>query len=219
MNPFKDIVYRQGKDGRIFILHWKYKFDPVSIALIGGAALGAGGQIYSGMGAAAEGKSAQNMANYNAQLAEREAKMTEQKTLIEQRQQMGEAERRRSTMQANMGAEGVVSTTGTPLLIQAQQAEQDELQNLMIGFSGAEESRSLRSEATLQRLQGKQAMRAGKAARTASFIGAGSTLLTGFSSAADKGLFTKKPPSPFKVGTKTQLKNQTSALTDFYGYG
>lgn len=187
MNPFKDIVYRQGKDGRIFILHWKYRFDPVSIALIGGAALGAGGQIYSGMAASAEGKSAQNMANYNASLAEREATMTERKTMLQQRQQNEEAERRKSTMVANMGAAGVVSTTGTPLLIQAQQAEQDELQNLMIGFEGAEQARALRSEATLQRLQGKQARKAGNAARTASFIGAGGTLLSGFGAAGAAG--------------------------------
>jgi hypothetical protein len=152
----------------------------------------AGGQIYSGMAANAEGKSAQNMAEYNAKLAEREAQMTEQKTAIQQRQQMEDAERRKSTMIANMGASGVVSTSGTPLLIQAQQAEQDELQNLMIGFSGAEEARSLRSEATLQRLEGKQARAKGSALRTASFIGAGSSLLTGFGNAADKGLFSKK---------------------------
>jgi hypothetical protein len=195
MNVFNDIVYRQGKDGRVFILHWKYRFDPVSIALIGGAVLGAGGQVYSGMAANAEGKSAQNMANYNASLSEREAKMTEQKTAIQQKQQMEDAERRKSTMIANMGASGVVGTSGTPLLIQAQQAEQDELQNLMIGFSGAEEARALRSGATLQRLEGKQARAKGKAERTGAFIGAGGTLLSGFGSAADKGLFTKKPPA------------------------
>jgi hypothetical protein len=155
--------------------------------MVAGTALGAGGQIYSGMTASTEGKSAQNMANYNAALAEREATMTEQKTSIQQRQQMEEAERRKSTMRANMGAAGVVSTEGTPLLIQAQQAEQDELQNLMIGFEGAEQARSLRSEATLQRLQGKQARRAGKASALGSYIGAGSSLLTGF---GDSALFT-----------------------------
>jgi hypothetical protein len=155
---------------------------PAAIMLVS-AAISAGGQAYSGMAANAEGKSAQNMANYNASLSEREAQMTEQKTAIQQKQQAGEAERRQSTMIANMGASGVVGTSGTPLLIQAQQAEQDELQNLMIGFEGAEQARGLRSEAVLQRLEGKKARMKGKAERTGKFIGAGSTLLSGFGQA------------------------------------
>ena len=186
--------------------------------MVAAAGMQAGGQIYSGMAAAAEGKSAQNMAEYNAKLAEREAAMTEQKTAIEQRRQAGEAERRRSAMQAGMGAAGVVSTEGTPLLIQQTQAQESEFENMMIGYHGAEEAAALRSQATLQRLQGRQARQAGKAARMGSFIGAGGSLLSGFSQAADSGLFAKKTPSPFKVGTKTQLKNQTEALGAFYGY-
>lgn len=161
--------------------------------MLASAAMSAYGQVQQGQAASAQAKSEQNMANYNAQLAEREAGMTEQKTMLQQRQQAEEAERRRSTMRANMGTAGVVSTSGTPLLIQAQQAEQDELQNLMIGFEGAEQARALRSEGTLQRIQGRISKKAGSAARTGSFIGAGSTLLSGFGSASESGLFSKKP--------------------------
>jgi hypothetical protein len=183
MNIFTDIIYKQGKDGRIFQLHWKYRFDPVSALLIGGAVAGAGGQVYSGMAANAEGKSAQNMANYNSQLAEREANMTEQRTALQQKQQAEEASRRQSTMRAGLGASGVVSTEGSPLLIQAEQASQDEFQNLLVGYQGQQEATALRSEATLQRQQGKMARKSGKNAMIGSFIGAGSSLMSGFGSA------------------------------------
>jgi len=143
----------------------------------------AGGQIYSGLAANAEGKSAQNMANYNAALAEREAKMTEQKTAYQQKLQAEEASRRQSTMRAGLGASGVVSTEGSPLLIQATQAAESEMENLMIGYGGRQEATALRSEATLQGMQGKMARKAGKSAMIGNFIGAGSSLMTGFGSA------------------------------------
>jgi len=84
MNIFTDIIYKQGKDGRIFQLHWKYRYAPA--LLIASAAMSAYGQVQQGQAANAEGKSKQNMANYNAQLSEREANMTEQKTALQQKQ-------------------------------------------------------------------------------------------------------------------------------------
>lgn len=179
MNIFNDVIYRQGKDGRIFILHWKYRFDPISVMAVGAMA---GGQIYSGMAANAEGKSAQNMANYNAALAEREAVATEQKTAYKQKLQAEEAERRMSTLRAGLGASGAVTSSGSPLMIQSQQASEFEMENLMTGYQGRQEATALRSEADLQRMQGKQARRAGKNAMIGSFIGAGSSLLAGFGS-------------------------------------
>jgi len=171
--------------------------------MIAAAALAAGGQIYSGLAANAEGKSAQNMANYNAQLSEREATMTEQKTAYQQKLQAEEADRRQSTMRAGLGASGAVTTTGAPLLIQAEQANQDEMQNLMIGFEGQQEATALRSEATLQRMQGKQARKAGKNAMIGGFIGAGSSLMTGFS---NSGMFSKTSGGLTNEGKATVLR-------------
>jgi len=84
-------------------------------------------------------------------------------------------------MLAGMGAAGAVTSAGTPLLIQAKQQAESELENLMIGYEGATQASRLRSEANLQRTQGKIYGQKAKTARTASYIGAGSTLLTGFS--------------------------------------
>jgi hypothetical protein len=181
MNPLDGAIYKQGKDGRVFIFNQGWMFDPVTLAVVGTGMM-AGGQVYSGLSANAEGKSSQNMANYNAQLAEREAKMTEQKTAYQQKLQAEEADRRMSTLRAGLGASGAVTTEGAPLMIQSKQASEFEMENLMTGFQGAQEAQGLRSEANLQRMQGKQARRAGKNAMIGSFIGAGSSLMTGFGS-------------------------------------
>jgi hypothetical protein len=184
MNIFEDIIYKQGKDGRIFKLHWKYRFDPVTLI---GAAVGAFGQIQGGLAADAEGKSQQNMANYNAALQEREAQQIEARTALQQKQQAEAADRAASTMRAGLGASGAVTTAGSPLLIQAEQASQSELQNLMIGYQGREEATASMSGAALSRMEGKIARQKGRAAKTAGFLKAGSTLLTGFGSSGTSG--------------------------------
>ena len=189
MNVFTDIIYKQGKDGRIFQLHWKYRFDPVTMAVVGTGMM-AGGQIYSGMAASAEGKSAENMAKYNAAMDEREAKSIEARTKVQQRLQAEEAERRMGTLRAGLGASGAVTTAGSPLMIQTTQAVEDELANLMTGYTGREEATAARSGAALSRMEGKMARQRGKAGMYAGFIGAGSSLLTGF---GDSGIFNKKP--------------------------
>jgi hypothetical protein len=193
MNVFEDIIYKHGKDGRIFKLHWKYRFDPVTMLVVGGTAMSAAGSIQGGMAAEAEGKSQQNMANYNAALQEREAKSIEARTALQQKQQAEAADRAQSTMRAGLGASGAVTTAGSPLLIQAEQASQAEMENLMIGYQGSEEALAARSQGKLDIMSGKIARQKGSAAKTAGFMNAGSTLLTGFGSAGYMGGWGKTP--------------------------
>ncbi len=160
------------------------RFGPV--LAVAGLATQVYGQIQSGMAAAAEGKSQENLAKYNAALQEREAKAIEQRTRLEQLQQAKEAERRMGTLQARLGASGVVSTAGTPLLIQSMQAEESELENLRIGYQGSEQALAARQQGQLDLLSGKLARQRGRAARAGSFIGAGTTLLTGYQDIKDK---------------------------------
>jgi hypothetical protein len=189
MNVFEDIIYKQGKDGRIFKLHWKYRFDPVTMLVVGGTAMSAAGSIQGGMAAEAEGKSQQNMSNYNAALQEREAQQVEARTALQQKQQAEAADRAQSTMRAGLGASGAVTTDGSPLLIQAEQASQAEMENLMIGYSGQQEATAARSQGTLDVMSGKIARQRGQAGKTAGYLGAGSTLLTGFGTAGYYGGF------------------------------
>jgi hypothetical protein len=141
----------------------------------------AGSQIYGGIAAEQEGKSQQAIQNYNAAVMEQQAKATEQKTAFEQKRQAEAAERQASKLQAGLGAAGAVTTTGTPLLIQAKQASELELENLMIGYEGATEAARARSEAAGYKMQGKLVRQRGRAEMIGGFMGAGGTLLTGFS--------------------------------------
>jgi hypothetical protein len=133
-----------------------------------------------GQAASAQAQGQQAMSNYNAQVAEQEAKATEARAGYESRQQAEQANRYASSMQAAIGASGTVSTAGTPLLIQAKQAAQSELENLMIGYSGQVGADRARSQATLDRLQGGIYGQQAKNARLAGTVGAGSSLLQGF---------------------------------------
>jgi len=158
----------------------RYRFDPLTIAMVAGVSLAAAGQVQAGRAAGVEGKSAQAIANYNAAVQEREAQAIEQRTGLEQRRQTEEAARGMSRLRAGFGAAGVVPTAGTPLQIQAKQASEFEMENLMIGYRGATEAARARSAAEIERMGGKLARQRGKAAKQAGYIGAGATLLTGF---------------------------------------
>lgn len=154
---------------------------PLAIpALIGGIGLQVAGQIQAGRAAAAAGESAQAIANYNAAVQEREAQAIEQRTGLEQRRQAEEAARAMSRMRAGMGMAGVIPTAGTPLQIQAKQASEFEMENLMIGYRGMTEAARARSAAEIERMGGELAIQRGRAAEQAAYIGAGATLLTGF---------------------------------------
>jgi len=149
-----------------------------------GIGMQAFGMYQQGQAAAAQAKSQQVVAEYNARVAEQQAKATEQASLFESRRQAEEAERYQSSLRAGIGASGVVPTEGSPLLIEAQQAAESELENLMIGYEGQIGAGRARSQASLDRLQGSiYGQRAATASRSAMF-GAGTSLLSGFANMA-----------------------------------
>lgn len=137
--------------------------------MLGGSALGAFGEYHAGQDESA-------MADYNAKVQQREAQAAEQRSIVESRRQAQDAARKMGTLRAGLGASGAVTTAGAPLEIQAEQAKEFEQENLMIGFEGTQEAARLRQQA-------KQTKYAGKVAKRASTIKAGTTLLTGFSQA------------------------------------
>lgn len=157
------------------------------IALAAGVGLMAAGQVQAGRAAEAEAKSAQNIANYNAAVMEQQAKAIEQKARFEQVRQAKAAERVSSRLKALLGVSGARIGEGTPLLLQAEQAAELELESLLIGFEARTEATRARTQATLDRLQGKLFRQRGKAAKQAGYIGAGATLLTGFGTAGGFG--------------------------------
>jgi hypothetical protein len=136
-----------------------------------------------------QGRTANAVATYNAQLANRNAEIAEQNAeaaklagTAREEQSRDEVRRVLARQRALVGASGV-TTEGSPLLVMMESARQGELDALRIRYTSEVEARSgqfqaqqYQSEATLQRLQGKQA-------QTAGYMSAGGTLLTGFAQA------------------------------------
>jgi hypothetical protein len=147
-----------------------------------GTAVAAAGAIQQGRVAEAQGRSAQTIASYNALVQEREARAIEQKAKFDQMRQAEAAARVKSQLRAKMAGTGTLPDVGTNLLFQGEQAAELELENFLIGYEGEIGAGRARSQAEIDRLQGKIYRQKGKAGRRASYINAGSTLLTGFGS-------------------------------------
>jgi len=145
-----------------------------------GFVLTALGQIQAGRAAEAEGESAQNIQNYNAAVAETEAKAIEQKAKFEGVRQAKEAARIKSSLRARLGISGVRTDVGAPVILAEEQAAELELEGFLIGAEARAKAGKARSEAELARLQGRVFRERGKQAKRAAYLRAGGTLLTGF---------------------------------------
>ena len=154
----------------------------VPALVLGGVGMQALGMYQQGQAASAQAKAQQSIADYNARVAEQEARAVEQATAYRQRQMAKEAGRYGSTLRATIGTSGAVPSEGTPLLVQATQAAESEMDNLLAGYEGLVKARRARSEAAVARMQGQAYGAAARNYGTAGLIGAGSTLLTGFGS-------------------------------------
>lgn len=147
---------------------------------VAGVGLQALGIYQSGQAAAAQAEGQARMAEFNAKVQEREAQAREQHAIFKQKQQFRESEQLRSRQQAAMSASGIDPGAGTPLKIAEIQAEQSELDNLLIGYEGQVGAQRARSQAAIDRLQaGIHKTRASNAS-SAAMLGAGTSLLTGF---------------------------------------
>jgi hypothetical protein len=172
------------------------------LLIAGGAGLIAAGQIQEGRAAAAEGKSAQNIQNYNVAVAESEAKAIEQKGRFKGIRQAKEAVRIQSSLRARLGVSGVRTDIGAPVLLVEEQAAESELEGFLIGAEARAKAGKARSQAELARLQGRLFKERGKQIKRAAFLKAGGTLLTGFGFAgkptptATKGVFTSPHGGP-----------------------
>jgi len=101
--------------------------------IIAAAGLKAAGELQEGEAAEAEGKSAQNMANYNAQVAEMEARAARQKAGFDQRRLAEAGGRKQGALIAGLGTAGGLGSQVAGDLAAAQAAE-TELEILMTGY-------------------------------------------------------------------------------------
>jgi len=149
-------------------------------AMMYGSAAAAGGALYQGRQAQIQGRNQQAMAEYNARVMGMEAKAIEKKTQFEQIQHRKAATRIEKRLKARLAASGAIPDVGIALLLQDEQASEMDLENALIGAGGSVEASRARSAAYGERLGGKYAKKRGKSAQTASYFGAGTSLLQGF---------------------------------------
>jgi hypothetical protein len=135
----------------------------------------AAGTVVSTAGAVQQGKAAQNLANYNAQVAQNDAIAARQKADFDATAQERQARLFAGTQRASM------ASTGGELLdmqdVADMSAEEAELENLAIRYGGEMGYRAGQQRATVSRFEGAVAKQ--KATGQAA-----SSLLTGASSTA-----------------------------------
>lgn len=138
-------------------------YDPVTMIAVASTAM----QV---MGTIQEGQAAKATADYNAEMATRNAKITEQQTTAAMETQDRERRIRRGQAIAGAGASGTgIESFGDILSSSAQQESMD---LLTLQSEGLLRKRDFEAEASLQKTAGQNAM-------NSAILGAGSQLFAG----------------------------------------
>jgi len=141
-----------------------------------GAATSVAGTAFSAVSQIQQGKQQQKWSEYNAAIAERDAKAAKDAAEYEAGQTRRDTERILGRQRALYGKAGV-TMEGSPLELMSETAAEGELDALMVERTGILRGQRYGEEATLSRMKGAGARRAG-------YWGAGTTLLTGAGRAA-----------------------------------
>lgn len=119
-----------------------------------------------------QGKAAEAAAKHQSRLEQLQAEENRNKANFEARQTRIESRRIAAINQTSLAKNGVISTTGSPLLVMRESARNSELDARMISREGMTAYQSGMAGASITAAQGKAAKRAG-------YWNAGTTLLTG----------------------------------------
>lgn len=144
-----------------------------------GAGVGVAAAVQAGKAAETEAESQRTLALFNARVQERRAEEERTRAKFAQQRQAEEAARAKSALRARIAKAGGL---GSPVAedLAAEEAEESDLENLLIGFEGEARARLALSQADIDRFNAKLARQRGKTAVRASRIQAGASLLQGF---------------------------------------
>ncbi len=118
-------------------------------------------ELSGAKGIRAEGKTAQNIAERNAIVEEQRAVGEERKAAFAQKRQAKKGVATQSALQAKIGAAGGTGSQVAGDLVGAQ-AEELELENLLLGFEGQVAAGQALNQAELDRLTGRAAKQRSK---------------------------------------------------------
>lgn len=155
----------------------KYRFEPVTIALMIGGALSTAGAISEAQAAKAEGKAQNQIAEFNARQLEAQSKSRMEAARVDE----GMAARKARILQgraiAQKGAGG--SLEGSPLEVLSDLVYETQVERGLTLRAGVMDATTMRNQASIQRWQGRWAKAYGKAQAKAGYMkAAGSAMGT-----------------------------------------
>ena len=131
----------------------------------------------SAAGAMQQGKAAANAANYEAQLADRNAKIARNQAEAEQEDQRRENVRQRGAIRAAYGASGI-EMAGSPLDVLSDTALEQELDVARIGYRGELKAIGENDRAEMARVSASNAKQAGAIGAISAITKTGASLLS-----------------------------------------
>jgi hypothetical protein len=152
-------------------------------------AVGLIGTGLSAAGSLAQGQQAQAMANMQAKAYEQQAQADQQASAFEQARERKKQELLQANARAQVGASGV-ALKGSPTEVLAANAREGQLDIAAIRYGSQLRQNALGTQAAISRYGGKQA-------KQASYINAGSNLVSGISSLYDPNRAVKFGQSAF----------------------
>ena len=123
-------------------------------------ALAVGSTAMNALGSIRQGQEQQAAANYNAAVADQNAKIAQDQAARAEADQRRQAEKLAGEQVAAYAASGVTEE-GSPLKVMYQSAQEAEMDALNIRYQGYLNARQQTAEADLQRYQGRAALQAG----------------------------------------------------------
>lgn len=123
------------------------------------------------------GRSAQNLADFNAAVAEQQAEAERKRAAFAQKRQAKKGAQVKSALTAKIAAAGGL---GSPVAadLTAEQAAELDLESALIAFEGEVRARRAETQAEIDRLSGRVARQRGKAGARAASIAFGTQLAT-----------------------------------------
>jgi hypothetical protein len=149
---------------------------------LAGSGLSAFGQYQAGQEAEANASFNSKLQAINAQQNDRRAKVAALTAGNAAEAARRDTRRRVGSIKAGLAGAGVVTSEGSPLLIQAEQLAEGELGARNELFAGTLESQGFSQQASIARMKADSLRSKGSAAKRNSIISAGTTLLSGGSS-------------------------------------
>ena len=150
-------------------------FAAAGLPAIFSAISGVVGTAVSAFGAIQAGNAQNDVAKYNAQVANNNATAEQQRAAYDAGLIKDERRRVIGSQRAAMAANGLEISSGSPVAVLGDTSGQAEMDILARLYGGESAATAYRNDATRMKIEGKAAKQAG-------MIGAGSTLLTGLGS-------------------------------------